>query len=280
MKCNIIKKLSKYTFALTLLLLFFVFLLPKRFFKDGIFQETLLKKAPNAFIVSRNCSSARFHFTKKNIERAFPNFFKIHCFRVIPFTDSRIDKSLPLLDRKFASNLITFVTLWTHEIPKYSTNNELEWSFIFEDDVDFIDPSKFLLSNYLHPLEELMNNPVIQLKHGLFYLGICGPKFSTDNRPIIASFSNNSLLSRKGCGRCVHAIGLTTRRLKHLWFDISLDRPVPRGPTDIFIHKYCEKNDNYYILGSNVHSPLDSGHYGIAYQDRKTFFSEVSSNVI
>ncbi|CAF4231249.1 unnamed protein product, partial [Rotaria sordida] len=126
----------------------------------------------NAFIISTDCHSARFNFTKENIQRVFPNF-------------------------------LAFIALsrfiWTYEITKYSKYGELEWSFIFEDDVNFVEPSKVSLPNYINALQALMYHPEIQFKHGIFYLGICGPTFASDNHTLIIPFSNNSLLSHKGC---------------------------------------------------------------------------------
>jgi len=248
----------------------------KNFLKNIKIRKQTVQTQANAFILSTNCSSARFNFTKTNIERVFPNFFKIYCFKPISLNDSRIDKSLSLLNKKLASNLISFVTLWTYEFPKYSTNGELEWSFIFEDDVNFVEPSKVSLSNYINALQELMHHPEIQLKHGIFYLGMCAPKFTNDNGTIIARFSNNSLLSRQGHGLCAHAMGLTIKRARSFWTEISLYCPIPNGPTDIFLHHYFRKSGNrYYILGSNLQWPPHTGHFGIAYQDRKRFQSEV-----
>jgi len=194
----------------------------------------------------------------------------------ISLNDSRIDKSLSLLDKKLASNLISFVTLWTYELAKYSTNNELEWSFIFEDDVNFVDPSKVSLPNYINALEELMYHPEIQLKHGVFYLGICEPKFTNDKHTIISRFSNNNLLSRKGYGFCAHGMGLTIKRARDFWTEISLYCPIPNGSTDVYLRNYCVKSENhYYILGANLELPPSTGHYGIAYQDRNRFSSQV-----
>ncbi len=230
----------------------------------------------NAFIISTNCSSARFYFTKQNIERVFPNFFTIHCFKPISLNDSRMEQSASLLTKKLASNIITFVTVWTDEIPKYSTNDELEWSFVFEDDVNFIEPSNFSLPNYISAIQELMYHPEVRLKHGAFYLGLCGPNYSNSKETLITSFTNNTLLSKKSCGRCVHGMGLTTKRARTFWTEISLYHPIQNGPTDIYIDRYCyTTGTRYYTLGANREWPPNTGHYGIAFQDRQRFRSEV-----
>ncbi len=230
----------------------------------------------NAFIISIDCNSPRSNFTKENIHRIFPNFFTIYCFKPIPLTDPRIDKSLSFRNKKLASSLLSFVTVWTDEIPKYSTNDEHEWSFVFEDDVGFVEPSNVSLPNYVNAIQELMHYPDVQLKHGMFYLGICGPKFPNDSHALIASFSNNSLLSRRGCGMCTHAVGLTTERARSLWGEISSYLPHPRGAVDSYIRNYCVRSGNpYYILGANLLYEPNINHYGIAYQDRERFHSEI-----
>jgi len=192
--------------------------------------------------------------------------------------DSRIHTSqIPVL-KKRSSNVISFVTVWTYEIPKYSQyNNDEEWSFVFEDDLDFIEPSKFSLSNSNGPLKELMINSEIHLQHGLFYLGICVPQFSHNSQPLITQFSTSTLLSSKGCGWCAHAMGLTTKRAKSFLTEISLYLPTLDGAIDIFIHDYCIRSGSqYYVLGSNLNGSLQPAQFGIAFQDRNKFPSRMN----
>lgn len=269
------KNYLKYLFIIILFACLCIFSISKIILRNGQFPKQIIQTRSHAFIISTDCNSVRFNFTKKNIERVFPNFFIVHCFKPVALDDIRIDQSLSLLNKKLASNLITFVTLWTYEITKYSTNGELEWSFVFEDDVDFLEPSKFSLPNYINAVQELMHRPEIQLEDGLFYLGICGPKFASNNHSLIIPFTNNSLLSRKGCGRCAHGMALTTKRARNFWTEISLYCPIPNGPTDIYVDNHCLKNGDYYVLGANLQWPPNSGHYGIAFQDRERFRSEV-----
>ena len=252
-----------------------IFFTKKSILQNIQIQKEAMQTRANAFILSTNCSSGRFNFTKQNIERVFPKFFSIYCFKPISLNDYRIDQSLSLVGKKLASNLISFATLWTYEIIKYSTGDELEWSFIFEDDVDFVEPSRFGLSDYLDALQQLMSHPEAQIEDGVFYLGICGPTFASSHHSITVPLSDNSLLIRKGCGKCAHGMGFTTKRSASFWMDISLYCPIPNGPADIYIHKHCAKTGNYYILGSNLNWPLGSNHYGIAFQDRQRFHSEV-----
>jgi hypothetical protein len=267
------KRYWKYIFILIICIYLCVSFASKDNIKNG--KPTIQTRA-NAFIISTDCNSARFNFTKTNIHRVFPNFFTIYCFKPIPLTDPRIGKSLSLLDKKLASNLLSFVTIWTDEIPKYSTNGELEWSFVFEDDVNFIEPANVSLPNYISAIQELMHHPDVQLKHGAFYLGICGPTFTHDNRTIIIPFSNNRLFSHQGYGTCAHAMGLTTKRARSFWKEISSHFPTHNVAADIYVRNYCLRQENrYYTLGSNFQWPPKSGHYGIAYQDAGRFPTEV-----
>ncbi|CAF1093206.1 unnamed protein product [Adineta ricciae] len=232
------------------------------------------KQRLNAFIITYDCKSLRFNATKQNIQRVFPDYFHIRCFRSVPLNDSRVHTSSNLIAKKVSSNLLSFIDLWTYEIAKYSTSNELQWSFIFEDDVNFVPPSNFSLKSYINTIEQLMDHPEIQSKHGFFYLGICAPTFSNKTGPLTNKESNNTLVSRKGYGWCSHGMGITTKRARDFWFHMSSYRPSPEGGIDLCLRQYSIRSKNeYYILGSNVHWPSNTGHFGIAYQDRKRFRS-------
>jgi hypothetical protein len=230
----------------------------------------------NAFIITQDCNSLRFNASKKNIERVFPNFFNIICFLTIPLNDSRIHTSPILHIKKFSSNLLTFVEIWTYEIPKYSKDNELEWSFIFEDDVDFWDPAGISLTNYIEPLKELIYNPEVQNKDGFVYLGICGPTYPNNSQPFISK--NTSILtSHKSYGFCLHASGITAKRSRLFWSEISSYRPSGYDTSlDHQVREYCIRSKSYfYTLGTNFESDPAERHCGITYQDRTRFKSTI-----
>jgi hypothetical protein len=251
---------------------------PKTTLNNIKIRQEINQNQANAFIITNDCNSNRFKSTKDNIERVFPNFFHIYCFKSIPLNDSRIHTSSSSVYKKFSSNLLSFIFVWTYEIPKYSQyNNDNEWSFVFEDDVNFIRPSKVSLSNYIEALQKLMTNTEIHFQHGLFYLGICGPTFENNSQTLIIKYSNDKILSSKGYGWCAHAMGLTIKRAKYFWTEISSYRPTPDAAIDAFIRDYCIRSGNqYYILGSNLHWPPQTGHYGIAFQDRRKFPSQMT----
>jgi hypothetical protein len=178
-----------------------------------------------------------------------------------------------MLWKKLSSNLLTFIELWTYEIPKYSKDNELSWTFIFEDDVNFNSPSKFYLRNYIASLEELIYNPGVQINDGFIYLGICRPSFLKNTEPFIARNTSDNLISRRGYGSCLHASGITAKRSKLFWTEISSYRPnSPDSSLDFQLREYSIRSKTYfYTLGANFDfHPLEA-QSGIAYQDRNRF---------
>lgn len=236
-----------------------------------------VSKRLTAYILTASCDSPRFNGTKENIEKVFPNYFDIVCYKSIPLNDSRVDPSPALLWKKFSSNLIAFVDIWTYKIHSKPNSHDLEWTFIFEDDVRFNDPRKVFLPNYISALEEMMDNPEIQIKDGFFYLGICGPAYN-DTQPLISKNTKNTLQSRKGCGYCLHASAITKRRSRLFWAEISSYRPsLNDASLDLHVRSYSIRSKNYfYILGTNFLYPPGTGHYGIAYQDRGKFSTTVA----
>ena len=241
-------------------------------------KSKLNRLKPNAFIITGSCNSFRYNTTKANIERAFPNFFNLICFPSIPLNDSRVHPyNIPLL-KKLTSNLLAFVEIWTHEIPKYSTDNKLEWTFIFEDDVNFIDSPKPNVSNLSGPLEEMMNNSEIRGKDGFLYLGICSPTYSNDSELLLWKNRNYTIAGRKGHGYCLHASAITAKRSKLFCSEISSYRPnLGDLSLDHQLRQYSIRSKrSFYTLGTNYEFPPGTGHFGIAYQDRGRFSSTVS----
>ncbi|UJR32546.1 hypothetical protein I4U23_020008 [Adineta vaga] len=242
-------------------------------------SQEKIQVQPKAYIITADCNSARFNSTKDNIEHAFPNFFEIICFLSIPLNDSRIySASSAILFKKWSSNLLTFIDLWTYVIPTHSVGNELQWSFIFEDDVNFCKPSEVYLKNFISPLQEMMSHPGVQLKDGFFYLGICGPEYSNHTETIILKDTNSTLISKRNYGYCLHATAITAKRSLTFWSTIASYRPNANEKSlDYQLREFSMKSTNYfYTFGSNFHYPPGSGHFGVAFQDRGKFWSTVT----
>ena len=263
-------------FSLSLSTIYFSFL-PKLTVKTIEIRARTIQKYATAYIITADCYSLRFNATKENLERVFPDFFNITCFLATPLNDSRIHTAPVLLLKKFSSNLLAFVDLWSYVIPAYSKDDDLAWSFIFEDDVNFNPPSQVFLLNYTEALEEIINNTAIQLNDGFIYLGICGPTFSNRTRPLITKNTNETLISQKSYGFCLHASGITARRSRLFWAEISSYRPNPANVAlDSQLRDYSiRSNKHFYTFGSNFVYPPGAGHYGVAYQDRGRFSTTI-----
>jgi hypothetical protein len=182
-----------------------------------------------------------------------------------------------LIWKKFSSNLLTFIELWTYKIPDES-KNVYEWAFIFEDDVNFNKPQNVFLPDFIQPLKEFMYTPEVQVKDGFFYLGICGPTYPNGSTIIISDNTNGTLYSKKGCGYCLHASAITAKRARLFWTEISSYRPNPtESSLDLHLRSYSIRSGNYfYIFGSNYLYPPGTGHFGIAFQDRGRFSTSIA----
>jgi hypothetical protein len=239
--------------------------------KSDPIQSNVNQTRIKAYLITHDCNSFRFITTKANIERVFPEFFNIICHLHVPLSDPRIHLHTLQILKDFSSNLLTFLDLWTYIISNTS-KNDFEWTFIFEDDVNFNDPSTVSLPNYIAPLQQLMDNREIQQKDGFFYLGICEPTFDNDSQPLISNDKTKGLESRKGCGTCLHASAITTNRSGLFWAEVSSYRPNLDSTMGNILQDYCVRSRNsYYILGTNFLYPPGTRHCGIAYQDRGKF---------
>ena len=236
----------------------------------------------NAFILTSSCTGIRHNTTVRHLERSFPGFFQFYCYESLPLNDSRIHSSNITLLKMFSSSLVSTIQIWTYEIPKYASS-ELEWSFFFEDDVNVVDPQTAAPQistwfNYTSILQELMHDEEVYKKHGLFYLGICGPIFNLTDRPLQAtSDRNETLYHYKGYGYCGHALAFTTRRARLFWTEISSYRPASyHAGADQFIYEYCKRSGSrFYTFGANKQWPSPEDHFGLVFQDRGVFRSTV-----
>lgn len=175
--------------------------------RSSIPKQTYAK----AFIISSNCPSPQFLYAKANLQRAFPHFFMIYCFQSIPLTDSRIDPQLSTGEKAVASDALSFTTLLIDQIANSARLDQYQWSFIFQDHVNFVSPTKFALDNYLDTVQELMHDFDIRIDDGVLYLGIHQPEFYAQHYGLVSSSSNSSLFSSKAFGRGTYAIALTKK---------------------------------------------------------------------
>ena len=234
------------------------------------------KKSKNdpikAYIITNNCSSNRFLSTKTNIERVFPKFFRITCYLHVHWNDPRLHPVNLVEIRKPSSNLLTFLDLWSYVIPNEPNLLADDWVFIFEDDVNFIDPKNVSLVNFITPLKLLIENVKIQNEHGFIYLGMCKRSLINSTVPFLLGNMSNTLQIGQGCGTCLHATGITAKRAHSLWTEITEYRPNTDEFIDQQMQEYCFRSGKeFLILGTNLASPFNQSHRGIAYQDRFKF---------
>lgn len=271
--CRSIKMYFKCTHIKLILICLFFGLVYLGFSKTTFTSETTKspkfnQKTFNAYILTENCASDKYNITKTNIELAFPKLFSFFCYPLVPLSDPRIHV-VPLNQLKVDSaNLITFLELWTYKIPETSKTDEYEWSFIFEDDVNFIDANSMSLPNFIAPLQQLMTNREVQHKHGFFYLGLCRASFDEDSQSLTFNITTNQIHTRKGCGFCRYATAITNKRAELFWTEISTYRSNIEGAIDVLLYDYCLRSgEHFYTLGANFQNSSKPGQTGIAFKN-------------
>ena len=113
------------------------------------------------------------------------------------------------------------------------------------------------------------------MKDGFIYLGICGPTFDNNSQSLISKNTNNSLISQRGYGYCLHATAITVKRARLFWSEISSYRPnSPDSALDLQVRDYSIRSkQHYYTFGSNFLYPPGTGHYGIAFPRSWSIFN-------
>ena len=232
----------------------------------------------NAFILTTSCTGIRYNTTLTNLERSFSQLFRFHCCLLLSLNDSRVHPGDIISVKQRSSILVSIIQIWTYAIPKH-TSSELQWSFIFEDDVNVIDmittPHQISTwSNYTAMLQELMHDEEVQEKDGFFFLGIYSPLFNTTDRPLqYKSITNGTFFHYKGYGSCSHAFAITTRRARLFWTDISLFRSSQDDTgIDHYIYGYCSRGSHhFYTFAANKQWSNPPQHSGLVFQNRNAF---------
>lgn len=255
---------------------------PQKKFKEiskFVGGRSIIQSHANAFIISQ-CNNARYNYTVSNLEKAFPNFFNFICHRYPLLNDSRIHSSSDLVAKRVSSNLIAFADIWTYAIPNNS-DYDSQWSFVFEDDVSVVEPSRWISHNqgltslnYTEILIDFMHDEEVRDEHGFFYLGICGPIFLKADRPI--TVYHDVIHHYKGYGSCAHATAITAKRARTFWADLASFRPNPDRAMDTSLYTFCVRSQTmYYTFGANIEMLNGTKHFGIIYQDSDKFNTTV-----
>jgi hypothetical protein len=199
------------------------------------------KKRRKAFVLTGNIVSERYLFCKNILEKIG---FDVEAIIYIPNED------------KVLSNKISMQ--YIYELIANSNNDNEEFRYVFEDDINIIEPIA---------LDEIIQYENISEK--FFYLGICEPSIhSTINTNLF--INEHRVYQKKGNVRGLHAIGLSTSGAKEL---LNFSKLSPQRYMDIILEEFSvlyPANVVRYDLSSYIY-----GHKGIIFQDRDRFPSKI-----
>jgi hypothetical protein len=193
----------------------------------------------NCYLLTGNNNSDRAQFSKNILEKVG---FNVHFYNYIPH------------ENKVLSNKISMM-----EIYKIIANGTDEWVYVFEDDIDLLEP---ITINDIIKYESISNN--------LFYLGAC--MYNTSNLKInIYPQISTPVAIVQGGVRGLHAIALSKSGAKELlefsknwehyeYMDMILEEFTNINPANVI----------RYDLQSYIF-----GHRGIFFQNRKKFPSTI-----
>jgi hypothetical protein len=188
----------------------------------------------NAFLLTMDPLSERALFSKQILEDIG---FDVKLINAIPHED------------KVMSNKISMQYIYG-----LIKDSEDEYGYVFEDDINIIEPIK---------LEEIIEYE--KISEIFFYLGLCEYKNNCTLTNI--KINDHDVYSKSGCIRGLHAIGLSKIGATKL-LEFSKEKNDERymdGVLDSFSLIY-PANCVRYDLESYI-----SGHKGIIFQDRNRF---------
>lgn len=168
--------------------------------------------------------------------------------------------------KKVFSNRMAFTNLFREFVddPRAALDS---WRFFFEDDIA------------LHPsLSEeraqkvLARGLEVAARDGVLYLGICGPRDCKKKVVVLES----PVEAKQCAGACTHAFGLTKRKTRSFLADMH-KLNVSSMYFDQVMRSFGEQVHKIWILGSNLRSPQAKNHYGLVFQDRRSYPSIISA---
>lgn len=241
----------------------------------------------------------RFSTVKRNLEHAFPGFFRFRSNRPLTYEDQRVIRTsqhFPNVDLGHIATKYTFFDAWS-TIGADPQLGDDDWAFIFEDDIAIAPPTpaetaaattsgKPIITNYGPMLKEVMMSKQVRAD-GWIWLGICNPSL----KPGTARLSHypyskdvvNDFTSSRANGFCSHAHAVTRRRARTLITDFGIWSPHHLNtstlvPIDHLLnHFFSERGPPPYLFASHRQSPLSENHIGLIYQDRKQLKSKLQT---
>lgn len=196
-------------------------------------------------MVSVNTSAPRYRQTSRLLEEFG---FEVEAVAPYHLGGTRAQQTL--------SNKIAFL-----DVLRLVSIGSDPWGYLFEDDV------------VIHELSSASLETLIaaETQANLFqYLGICA--------------TDVSVIRKKMCGRCAHAMGLSREGATELLHFAGATQPplatgrVPREEDyfDVVVEGWCLAHAGFMVFGPLKDSIYgESGHWGTFVQDRKKFKSEI-----
>lgn len=167
--------------------------------------------------------------------------------------------------KKVLSNRMAFTYLFQQFVDD-SHASFGSWRFFFEDDVA-LHPS---LNKSLAE-KVLAKGLEVAARDGILYLGICGPR-DCKKKVVLAS----PVEAKQCAGACTHAFGLTKWKTRSFLADMN-KLNVSSMYFDQVMRTFGEQVHKIWVLGSNLRSPQAKNHYGLVFQDRRSYPSIIDA---
>lgn len=167
--------------------------------------------------------------------------------------------------KKVLSNRMAFTYLFQQFVDD-SHAAPHSWRFFFEDDVA-LHPS---LNKSLAE-KVLAKGLEVAARDGIMYLGICGPR-DCKKKVVLAS----PVEAKQCAGACTHAFGLTKWKTRSFLTDMN-KLNVSSMYFDQVMRTFGEQVHKIWVLGSNLKSPQAKNHYGLVFQDRRSYPSIIDA---
>ena len=206
--------------------------------------------------------------------------FRVELMEPIDYQSVRIDRwatdnniSLPndARMRKTLSNRLTFHDMITNFAREPGhVSNSTDWMFFFEDDIND-HPG-------VHVHRAIVQGMHISAVDGILYLGICSPRCELGSNHTIQGVEYS-----RCHGNCAHAFGVAKWKCSRIIpLFLILQKEYSTGTHMLYfdqgLHKYGEKVNPIFVVGTNLASPVDARHFGLFYQDRGIFHSQIDND--
>jgi hypothetical protein len=169
--------------------------------------------------------------------------FRVHFVQALPKADPVVSNKLSLI-----------------EIYKLVATSAEEYSYVFEDDINVLEPIT---------LDEIVQYE--KISEMFFYLGVCEPRCPAVH-PNGVRINNHDVYTKSGANRGCHAFGLSKKGARALLAFSRHHRHIQ--PSDIILEMFSTvypANVVRYDLESYI-----PGHKGVIFQDRRRFPSTLT----